>query len=253
MKFEKVKVSLFFVVVSVLIVFAQAGLTFFGGEDAVFLINLMYVALAFVASLACFVACRVVSSKVIPQIRAFWFLLGVAFLLFTLGDAYWAYQEVVLGNLAPLGTFADACWMLAYGVWIGALFWFISLWRRPSQKLLFAFVLLMIVTPGVLYFSGVLTAITFGGVITALYVALDIALLLMVGYCFLRGLDEGRNVVPWMFFLAAIIARLLFDFLYSGMVSLDVYETGGAIDLLYSMSYAFITFAANDGVYRPIF
>lgn len=247
------RASLFFVVVSVLIVFIQAGLTFFGGEGSAFLINFMYVALALVASLACFVACRVVSSKVVPQIRAFWFLLGVAFLLFTVGDAYWAYQEVVLGNLAPLGTFADASWMFAYGVWIGALFWFISLWRKPSQKLLFAFVLLMVVVPVLLYFSGVLTAITFGGVITALYVALDLVLVLMVGYCLLRGLDEGRSVISWMFFLAAIIARLLFDFLFSGMVSLDVYETGGAIDLLYSMSYAFVVFAANGSADRPVF
>lgn len=251
---EKMRLPWALVGISLALFGVQLVLTFFGlGGSGAAVIDVVYLALAVIAAVSCFCVSRRISSREASLLRMFWLVLGVAFVLFAVGDAYWAYEEVVLGNLSPLAAFSDLSWTLAYGVWIGAVFWFVSAWRRPSWRLWVFLLALVLGTPVVLYVSGVMSKFTFGGVITTLYVAFDIALLLLLGYCVLRGLDEGRDVLPWLLLGGVVLARLLFDFLYSGLVSLEIYETGGAIDLLYSLSYVLVPVAAAAQSRRPKF
>ena len=106
-------------VVSILYTLANLAWTYFhwGGPERVTLIANLFS--FFPSLLALAVAWRVaVEKKLSPPVRWAWFILGMSFLMFLIGNLIWAYLEVVL-QVEPFPSIADVFYLAFYplGLW----------------------------------------------------------------------------------------------------------------------------------------
>src|SRR5688572_16682643 len=106
-------------VVAILYTIANLAWTYFhwGGPERVTLIANLF---SFFPSLmAVAMAWRVAAEKdLTPPVRRAWFILGMSFLMFLIGNALWTYLEVVL-RVEPFPSVADVFYLAFYplGLW----------------------------------------------------------------------------------------------------------------------------------------
>src|SRR5574341_106734 len=86
------------------------------------------------ATIACWLAYLLIPKDFLGEKRG-WLLTALALTLFTFGDMYWSYSEIILGIEVPLGSIADWAWTLAYFVLLaGIYFIYTGMYFETKQK-----------------------------------------------------------------------------------------------------------------------
>ena len=244
----------FLLVVFALLFLALQTMVYFvmrGSPRLLVLGNLFICIISFFAMVACWIPYRRLS-KEYPLEKKGWFFIALAMTLFFLGDIAWSVFEVILDIHVPIGSPCDVFWNLAYFSLIYGLWYLMSLlfFESPARNRVVMFVSLLIACV-VLYFnlrgdiaSGNLSFVIF---IQNLYVFYDVIILGMI-YLILLPLVMSHNhlFVAWIIFGSAIIARIIFDFVFAYMSTVGTFYTGHPLDLLYTFSYFLFAFAAYE-------
>ncbi|VVB81714.1 Uncharacterised protein [uncultured archaeon] len=211
--------------------------------------NLFICSISLCAMVACWIPYRKLS-KNFPLEKKGWFFIALATTLFFLGDIAWAFFEVFLKIHVPVGSLCDLFWNLAYfslmyGLWcLMSVLFFES--QNRNRIILFASFLIGCV---VLFFDlRVHSAnLSFVDFIQHLYVFYDVIILGMI-YLILMPLLMAHNhlFITWTIFGSAIIARIVFDFIFAHMNDAGTFYTGHPLDLVYTFSYFLFVFAAYE-------
>jgi len=203
-----------------------------------------------IVSLCAFLATLLVWKKIphsFTQEKNAWLLTSIAFFLFMVGDALWAYAELIQKTEVPVGGLPDVSWTSAYLIWIAAC----TLVRKdvfdpnPRKKFIFAACATLAAVWPLLHIPAIRAEGAYH-LFNVLYVSYDLLLLGLMLPLFLALLPNiNRLSTPWLLFSVAVGTRIIFDILFAASVAANTYATGHPIDLLYLISYIIITFAAD--------
>ncbi len=202
------------------------------------------------AALAFFLTWKRIPQSFIQERRS-WLQIGLALLLFTIGDAYWGYSEVILGVEVPIGGLCDLCWTFGYILLITGTYQLATLVFHKNKNNTAIFTLFAALAIGYAAYSALHLPAenTFALFINNLYVSYDL-LLLGIIIPLIVTLAPTANKFTWIWVLLAgfIALRVVFDFLFAGLIALDAYGVSNPIDLIYIGTY-FVACLAADKKY----
>jgi hypothetical protein len=177
------------------------------------------------------------------------FFMVVSVFLFFLGDLLWLIDEVIRGQMVPIGGFPDMLWNLAYFALITAMGFFISFSFRPSNKWLYmALAIGSLVALAVLYEDVSedleLGTFTFSHSIQDTYILYDFIVLAMIVYFVWPMFSIGGGLATsWIILSFGLATRIVYDRVFAQMSEEATYYTGHPVDLLYVLFYLAIIFA----------
>ena len=226
-----------------------------GGLTVLWIYDLSIIVMAgFSAVLSLLLARSYRSGEVLRRI---WFFLGIGLLLWTIGEAMWAYFELIV-QIDPYPSPADYVWLIGYIPLFVALYLrFRSLGTTPDRagllRLIVAFALLL----GVVSYFVLLPMVQepenepFAQFIGVMYPLGDLAVALGAMLIFLV-LTGGALSRPWMMIAAGFIIVSVADLFYTYADWQELLLSGGETNfitslanVLYYTSYVVIAF----GVY----
>lgn len=182
------------------------------------------------------------------QERRGWLICALSLLLFTLGEVYWAYHELVLRVEVPIGGFADIAWTFAYLLLIAGVFKLSSLAFQKDNKR--TSILLIFTTLALIYASYAALTLPKENAVAVLgyqlYVAYDLILLgIIIPILIPLVQSPNKFTIIWVLLALFVGLRVIFDFLFAGLIAVDLYSTGHPADLIYIASYVIATLAAD--------
>jgi hypothetical protein len=213
--------------------------TALGGSTLLWFYDLSIIILAWLgAALSLMLARRFERGEVL---RTIWLMLGVALLLWGLGEAIWAYYELVL-QTDPYPSPADVVWVIGYIPLFAALaLRFQSLQATPDRGQVIAIVVIAVAVAGILgvfVFAPILgdpEVTLVEKVVGVLYPVGDLivgigALLIML------VLIGGTLSRPWLFIALGFIVVSAADLLYTYADWQGLYLSGSDKNLLSALS-----------------
>ena len=199
------------------------------------------------AAFLCIVAAR---SAADTRGRISWMLFGAGFAASALGEALWAYFELVMGEELPSPSIADIAYGLMYPLVFVALMFQAPRSETKLGKITSSLDAVMFTLAGaalvwhfILGPALVVTDNLYLALVSAFYPLGDILLLLALASLLLRVPLERvpRHSLP---LVAAFVIMIFTDTVYTVLVLSDEYQTGSPIDCLWTWSYVLVGLAA---------
>ncbi|HEX9682043.1 MAG TPA: bifunctional diguanylate cyclase/phosphodiesterase [Acidimicrobiales bacterium] len=190
-----------------------------------------------------------------PRRPGAWYAAAAGILLFSAGDAVWAYYELVGGDV-PLISVADVFYLAGYPALALGVVWFVRA-RRPGRDME-ALIDGVVIGLGVAMIGWlVLIRPVLGDpaislrdtIVSGAYPAGDLALLTVVGHLLLGPRSTSRAF--WLF-VSGIIVMLVGDTAYLLQVHTDSYILHGWLDASWLGSYVLMGAAALDPTMRDL-
>ena len=184
-----------------------------------------------------------------------WLILSLATMIFTIGDAIWAYEEVFL-KVDPLYSISNIFFLSYYPIFL------LGIFSLPSLKFSFRERFKMALDIGIVMIAAVImywyfvigpfiqesssfNLITF--IVNTGYPVGDLILLTAVMELLFKRI-YGNEQTPLLFLAAGMMVLIVTDSIYFLMVWADTYAAGGVIDLGWPISYVLIGLAGMSEV-----
>ena len=225
-----------------------------GGPERVSLIANLF---SFTPSLlSTILAWRLAAQKSLSMpLRRAWFILGLCFFMFLMGNLVWAYLEVVL-QVEPFPSIADVFYLAFYPLGLLGLISLSSARHNPREQLTLSLDLLSVLTVASMfvgYFIIVPTAATSSDLLTQLIApAYPVGSLMMIGgilsVLYRRPSPNTQSALAYL-----LIGMLFFvgaDFAFSYTSLTGTYTIGGWTDASWNVAQLFFGLAALRKVYR---
>jgi PAS domain S-box-containing protein len=226
-----------------------------GGPERVTLIANLF---SFFPSLAAAaVAWRVAGEKKFsPPVRRAWFTLGVSFLMFLIGNAIWAYLEVVLG-IEPFPSIADVFYLAFYPLGLWGLLSIPSAPQNPRERLTLWLDLLCVLTAAAMFVGNFIilptAAVSSNDLLTQLIApAYPIGSLLLIGGI-LAVLYRPASPNTQSALSLLLIGMMFFvsgDFSFGYTSLTGTYTIGGWTDTAWNVAQLFFVLAALRQMYH---
>lgn len=225
---------------------AWVGWSIGGATATMYVDDLATVLVALAAAVLCFHA----GQRDAKEMRRFWLLLGAACGAWALGEAGWAYYDLVLGTEVPVPSWADVGYLSGIPLAVAALVCHPALHGSGTHRarsvldgLTVAtalFFLSWTIVLGPLWHSTHLS--TLGGVVAFAYPFGDVVIIFFIVLA-IRGMTGGGRIGLWCL-LGGLFALALADSTYSYLAGVKGYETGSLIDAGWFIGYLGIAMGA---------
>lgn len=231
--------SIAVLIVSTILYFTQEDLTAIG--------DFSFVITSLIAAVLLWMAARSVYFK---DERKVWTMLAIAATGDFIGESLWAYYEVIEGIPLPSPSLADVAWIIAYLLFIYAVWLQVRMLFEPAKKLAAALtvgsIALLLLTYA--FVKSIAGGITFETIIDFIYPYLDIIQITLTVLVLMPLLKVPTKLSkPWLLICVAYITFFIYDFGYAYLSTFEQYYTGDYVDIVYILAYVITGIA---GYYR---
>jgi diguanylate cyclase len=233
-----------------------------GGSEAVSLAVSDFGEAAFVALAGAFVVYAAYRFGIAEATGRNWLLIGVAMLMFAVGDVVYGIYEVVLQvESVPYPGWPDVFYLLSYVFFAWAIFSAALSYRKlvDVKMPLVISAAAGVVALGVIYRFVLIPVLAADAAwaekaLNVAYPVLDVLLELapaLFVVLVVRQLGGGKLAWPWLVVAAGVALLALADSGYSYLMAHDAYEAGAIVDMGWAFGYGLIAIGAS--VARDVF
>jgi diguanylate cyclase (GGDEF)-like protein len=191
-----------------------------------------------------------------PKQGRAWLLFAISQLFFTLGDVTWAVFELVL-NISPYPSVADIFYLLNYPFFLAGAVQLTTERFTGIEKIkrvLDMLITLVAAMLGIWFFlidpmmrAGIDNTLLFQ-ILTVAYPAGDVVLFAALIWLINNDPRQFATAPIFLLFSGAFVT-VVFDTMYSYQSYLDIYQSGGILDIGWILSYLLVGLAAIHQVY----